>query len=72
MEAYPKELSDKEKDDYLSHLMHIWDITPEDIKDRFKKLAGCYLCNSHREHLINVIDEVKSDREAKKAANEQA
>jgi len=57
-------LTNEDNEKFYTHLLHIWEITPKEVQDRFRREQNCLLCHECKGYISSVQ---KAIREAKAA-----
>ncbi len=55
-------LDTQDNEAFYRHLLNIWEITPEAVKEKFKRSQQCMLCKDCKEYIENLQRDI---REAK-------
>lgn len=59
-------LTNEDNEAFYTHLMSIWEVIPEKVKDRFKREQKCVLCNNCVEVITKVQTAIRKDKDEKR------
>jgi hypothetical protein len=63
------ELTQEDNESFYNHLMSIWEITPDKVKERFRRNQQCLMCDECKGYVSSVQ---KAIIEAKKKKYEES
>lgn len=69
MENTSFNLDTQDNESFYKHLLNIWEITPEAVKEKFRRTQKCSLCKDCKEYIEDLQRTVREEKMLKYAEN---
>jgi hypothetical protein len=62
-------LTNEDNESFYNHLMSIWEIIPDKVKERFRREQQCLLCQECKDYVSSVQKAIQDDKARKRSEN---
>lgn len=60
-------LTNQDNEEFYKHLMSIWEIIPDKVKERFRREQQCLLCQECKDYVSSVQKAIQDDKARKRS-----